>query len=452
MKTYAIILAAGSGLRMNSPEPKQLMKLSGSSVLNHTLQAFISNEGIQGILLVCPMGEKAMYDTLFSDCGTSGKDFLVVEGGANRNLSTLSGLQAITDAEANVLIHDGVRPLVSQRIIAECIEALRHWQAVDTTVQAVDTIVKVSDDRITEVPDRVHLNRGQTPQAFRASTLRVAYDLWVEDGMPDSTDDCGIVLKYLPETVIHKVEGDHDNIKITTQLDMYIAEKLFQLKTELLPIKSEHLENGSGQVAVVFGGHTGIGFEICRELEKLHFEVIAASLNKDGIDVRDFNAVQQKLEESRSFGQISLVVNCAATLRMGKFEDRDTQDFINDFSVNFFGSAIVAKASLPFLKESKGQLILFASSSYTRGRAGYSSYSSSKAALVNLSQALADEWLDYGIKVNCINPDRTQTPLREKAFGTEPEDTLLSASKVAKSVTSLIGTSHTGLVFDVRRG
>jgi 2-C-methyl-D-erythritol 4-phosphate cytidylyltransferase len=96
-------------------------------------------------------------------------------------------------------------------------------------------------------------------------------------------------------------------------------------------------------------------------------------------------------------------------------------------------------------------LLLYTSSSYTRGRANYALYSSCKAAVVNLMQALADEWSDLGVRVNCINPERTATPMRTRAFGDEPPETLLSSTVVARSSLDVLISDLTGHVFDVRR-
>ena len=119
--------------------------------------------------------------------------------------------------------------------------------------------------------------------------------------------------------------------------------------------------------------------------------------------------------------------------------------------VNYVAPVTIAKASLPYLKETKGQLLLFTSSSYTRGRADYSLYSSSKAAIVNICQALSDEWSDLGVRINCINPERTATPMRQRAFGTENPDTLLSSEVVARTSIDTLLSSVTGQVVDVRR-
>jgi Dehydrogenases with different specificities (related to short-chain alcohol dehydrogenases) len=96
-------------------------------------------------------------------------------------------------------------------------------------------------------------------------------------------------------------------------------------------------------------------------------------------------------------------------------------------------------------------LLNFTSSSYTRGRSFYALYSSTKAAIVNFTQALADEWSTEDIKVNCINPERTATPMRTANFGIEPADLLLSAKDVALTSLKVLGSNKTGLIVDVRK-
>src|SRR5690606_4291797 len=117
----------------------------------------------------------------------------------------------------------------------------------------------------------------------------------------------------------------------------------------------------------------------------------------------------------------------------------------------FVAPITIARLSLPYLRQTRGQLLLYTSSSYTRGRAGYALYSATKAGLVNLTQALADEWSGYGVRVNCVNPERTATPMRERAFGEEPAHTLLAAETVARASLDVLLSALTGQVVDVRR-
>jgi 2-C-methyl-D-erythritol 4-phosphate cytidylyltransferase len=104
-----------------------------------------------------------------------------------------------------------------------------------------------------------------------------------------------------------------------------------------------------------------------------------------------------------------------------------------------------------YLQETKGHLLFFTSSSYTRGRANYSLYSSSKAAIVNFTQAIASEWDIFGINVNCINPERTLTPMRIKNFGQEDPKTLLDSKDVALTSLSVLEKNITGQIVDVKK-
>ena len=128
--------------------------------------------------------------------------------------------------------------------------------------------------------------------------------------------------------------------------------------------------------------------------------------------------------------------------------------FLEQYLANFvFGSGDsvnVAKASLQYLEKTSGQLLNFTSSSYTRGRSGYSLYSSSKAAIVNLTQALAEEFMvRNGVRVNCINPQRTLTPMRVSNFGKEDPSTLLSSEEVAFVSINTLLSNFTGQIVDV---
>ncbi|EMG6676058.1 SDR family oxidoreductase, partial [Campylobacter coli] len=124
---------------------------------------------------------------------------------------------------------------------------------------------------------------------------------------------------------------------------------------------------------------------------------------------------------------------------------------INEISINYIAQINLVKSSLQYLKETKGHILLFTSSSYTRGRALYSIYSSSKAAIVNFTQAIAEECSDFDVKINVINPQRTATDMRFKAFGKEDPDTLLDPKVVAKAAIDTLKSNLTGQVIDVRK-
>ena len=123
-------------------------------------------------------------------------------------------------------------------------------------------------------------------------------------------------------------------------------------------------------------------------------------------------------------GRIDFVVATAGILPRGSLLETTEETIYAATEVNYLAPVFIAQVFFPHLQRTGGSLLLFTSSSYTRGRSGYSLYSSAKAAVVNLTQALADEWGESGVAVNCVNPERTGTPMRTKAFGEEPADSL----------------------------
>lgn len=156
----------------------------------------------------------------------------ILHGGKERYDSTLAALNAFSE-EANLLIHDAVRPLVSDRIIHDVVEALEKYEAVDTALPTIDTIIEVNEghDFIKNIPNRHLLYRSQTPQAFKTHILKKAYEIALQDPDFQTTDDCGVVKKYLPEVKIKVITGDNQNIKLTYPEDLFLLEKLFQIKS-----------------------------------------------------------------------------------------------------------------------------------------------------------------------------------------------------------------------------
>ena len=150
-------------------------------------------------------------------------------------------------------------------------------------------------------------------------------------------------------------------------------------------------------------------------------------------------------------GRIDFVVNTAGVLPRGALAETSEETIYPATDVNYLAPIFIAQEFFPHLAETGGSLLLFTSSSYTRGRSGYSLYSSAKAAVVNLTQALADEWATAGVRVNCVNPERTGTPMRTKAFGAEPPETLLSSEEVARQSLDVLLSDQTGHVIDIRR-
>lgn len=457
-RTVAVVLAGGTGSRVGLKIPKQLLKIAGKPIIEHTIAALSSYPEVDEVLVLMTPGFVSEVERIVERGGYH-KVSRVLEGGATRPGTTYRALTALGDTDCNVLLHDAVRPLVDHRIVADCVEALRTYEAVDVAIPSSDTIIVVdgapNGEVITEVPSRERLRRGQTPQCFRLSTIRRAYDLAMSDPGFTATDDCTVVLRYLPEVPIYVVPGSEHNMKITHPVDVFLADKLFQLAShsvERSGSPEEYAGRLRGKTLVVFGGSYGIGGDIAHLARGFGADVFSFSRSQTGTYVENPGHVEAALRQAHAkTGRIDYVVDTAGALRTGRLAETDEATIEEMVKVNYLAPITIARAAAPYLAETHGQLLLYTSSSYTRGRAEYSLYSSTKAAVVNLTQALADEWSELGVRVNCVNPERTQTPMRLRAFGEEPPETLLSCRAVALTSIDVLISDLTGHVIDVRR-
>ena len=455
MKNIAVILAGGTGQRLGEALPKQFLKVAGKKVIEHTLDAFQNHPLIDEIIVVSnPSYIEEMESIAVRNEYTKLKKILA--GGKERYHSSLAAINACEDESANLIFHDAVRPLVTDRILSDCIVALKTYEAVDVAIKTTDTIIQVNDaETICGIPARSSLRNGQTPQAFHYATIKRAYELALRDPYFITTDDCGVVYKYLPHVQVHIVKGEQFNMKLTYKEDLFLLDKLFQLKSlaqqndTITPKTQERLR---GSVIVVFGGSYGIGEDVVRICKGNGAHIYSFSRSQNGIDVSNNLMVAKALKETfEKEGRIDAVVNTAGVLDKEPLATMSYDTILRSIQVNYTGAVIVAKESFPYLKKSKGNLLLFTSSSYTRGRQLYSLYSSAKAAIVNLVQALSEEWHEQGVRINCINPERTKTPMRIKSFGVEPDNTLLKSETVAVASVNALFSSLTGEVIDVKR-
>lgn len=214
----AVLLAGGSGSRMGSDRPKQFLEVNGKTILEWTIEAFHQHPAVDEIAIVSRADNMEEVRQLALPYPKVRK---VLTGGKERYDSSLAAIRAYEDDEVRILLHDAVRPLVSQRIITDCIEALNRYEAVDVAIPSTDTIIEVNEEgTISRIPVRSSLRNVQTPQGFRRGTIRRAYEIALKDPNFQTTDDCGVVFRYLPDTPICVVEGDTKNIKITYPQDL----------------------------------------------------------------------------------------------------------------------------------------------------------------------------------------------------------------------------------------
>lgn len=450
MKNVAVILAGGIGSRLDSSHPKQFFKVAGKTVIEHTIDVFESAGSIDEIVVVINTLFQERMEELVLKNGWS-KVKKILKGGTERYHSSLVAIQAYSDDDINLIFHDAVRPLISNQIIDRTVKALESYNAVDVAVPAVDTIISVENNLIRNIPDRSCLMRGQTPQGFKLTTIRKAYELAVKDPDFKATDDCGVVLKYLPDEQIYVIKGDEANMKLTYKEDTYLLDKLFQLRSFSLSEESMDLTLLEDKVIIIFGGSYGIGATIAQLAEQYQAKVYIFSRSSNCTDISIRDNVRVALKQVYDIhGRIDYVVNTAAVLYKEALNSMNYEDILKIVNTNYLGMVNVALESYTYLKDSRGQLLFYTSSSYTRGRAFYSIYSSTKSACVNFVQAIAQEWDVYGIRVNCINPERTNTPMRVKNFGMENPQTLLTPEKVAVFSIRTLLSDFTGQIIDVK--
>lgn len=229
----AIIAAAGTGTRMASNRPKQFLQLAGTPIIFHTLKPFELCDSIHEVIVVLPPEESAEF---LAQAGKRGLRKLarIVPGGATRADSVRRGLQAIRAATAEIVaVHDGVRPFVTVEEIENTVQTAKRDGAAILATPATDTIKLVEGDTVVKTLARQHLRQAATPQCFRYDLLRRAYE-HVDVADPSLTDE-SVLVERLGEPVT-VVEGSSRNIKITTPLDLLIAETL--LSTDYTDSKS----------------------------------------------------------------------------------------------------------------------------------------------------------------------------------------------------------------------
>ena len=218
MKKYIIIVAGGKGLRMGGDIPKQFLPVCGKPVLMRTLEAFHAYDASMRLILVLPVSQQAYWKQL---CEEYQFELVheIANGGDTRFHSVKNGL-ALVEEDGLVGVHDGVRPFVSQEVITRCYEEVASLKAVIPVIGVVETVRHLIGEGSETVP-RDQYKLVQTPQVFDVTLLRRAYQQEYTDLF---TDDASVV-EALGEKV-YLVEGNRENIKLTTPFDLKLAELL----------------------------------------------------------------------------------------------------------------------------------------------------------------------------------------------------------------------------------
>src|SRR3990167_6803230 len=374
----AVILMGGEGLRCKSDLPKQFLNLSGKKIYLRTLDVFLSFAEFKEIILVC----NSMFISHVRE-EIKSPHVRVVAGGKTRQASSYRGLLAAGAETDYVVIHDAVRPFVSKRIIEDNLKALEKYKAVDTCIPSTDTIVYAKNrDVIDAIPNRSDYWRGQTPQSFSYPLILKAHE---KAPHANHSDDCSLVL-HLGEKV-HIIQGSEDNIKITNELDLFLAEQLFRIKNHPF---SPNLQTLKGKRFAITGGTGGIGNAIAAFLKNEGADslIISPSSPSFPTDLTDFTKTKTLFESIHNeYGELDGLINCMGQLIVKPFHTLCLDEIDSLITTNL--NSLIYCCQLAQIKKG-GHIVNLPSSSFSRGRKEYAVYSSTKAAVVNFTQGLSE--------------------------------------------------------------
>lgn len=223
MRIVAIIAAAGEGRRMGGTIEKQFLCLQGKPVLSHTLALFDVHPMVDGLILVVSSSQRQALREKVLDPYPCRKLLKVIDGGKERQDSVARGVKALPPECELVVVHDGVRPLLNDELLTSVLESAQKHGAAVAAVPARDTVKRVKEGRVASTLERETVWLAQTPQAFKTGLLRRAYEEAART-QTTATDDAALV--ELLGVPVHLVLGSAQNIKVTTPMDLVVAETL----------------------------------------------------------------------------------------------------------------------------------------------------------------------------------------------------------------------------------
>lgn len=434
-----LLLMGGTGLRFGSPTPKQFHRLAGKPVFLHTLEALLSSQLFDEIVLSChPDWLEFTKNQL--PCSSL---IQLVAGGRSRQESSYKGLIAFRHPPDIVLIHDAVRPFISRHILLKNIEQALLTSAVDTCIPTMDTLVHSPDSQtIAAIPPRAEFLRGQTPQTFSYPLIVTAHE---QTKRRDASDDCQLVRDL--GHAVHVVPGHETNIKITTELDLILAEQILRLHIDSPPPLS--LSSLTGRKIALIGGTGGIGQAISRKLHALGAHPLSLSrTTTPALDLSDPSSILQAFQFiENTIGPLDGLINAAGRLFVNPLQHLSLREIQETLDVNLRGPILCCKIAR---FHPGAHVINIASSSFSRGRKEQTLYSSSKAGLVNFTQGWAEERPD--LRIHAVIPQRANTAMRRDCFPKELPSTLLDPDQVADAVINLLlNPDLTGLLVEVRK-
>ena len=446
-----ILLGAGEGTRFESATPKQLSRIGGESIFELSLKQILKVELIDEIIIVtseeCLSEVNAITKKYLSD-----RRIIVVTGGRSRQESSFLGCEALSDLSDFVAVHEAVRPFISPEVIISGYELLMDPEidGVDTVIATSDTIVQLDEAEkfIQTIPNRKLLRRGQTPQFFPTKLLKKVYSIVEHQELSAFNDECGLVLRVMPNARIATVNGSEKNLKITTQQDSLIAEQLLRTPSVLSKGNFKEFENPEIKCIIIIGGESGIGKAVKEISVRAGVEVISLS-RRNGHDInlqsgRDAVAAYLLREE---YKECHLVIT-AGVLELRSLKELNLDHLERIFMTNLLSPALLI-GELANLDSLPNSITLVGSTSYLKSRHSMFAYSASKSGLISLFQSFIDELGGSGTRINVVVPERTDTEMRKLNFN-DSDKTQLVPEEVALGILECVTMPINGQIIQIR--
>ena len=435
----AILLMGGEGTRFGGKVPKQFLNLSGKPVYHYALDTLLSFPLFKEILIVLDSQWIPKVSSKIND-----PRIRLIPGGHTRQDSSYRGLISCGKETDAVVIHDAVRPFASRKIIAAHLNLLSNYQAINTCIRSNDTLVHVKNSNtIDTIPNRAQYQRGQTPQSFSYPLILHAHETAPHQ---NASDDCSLITALNKE--VHIVPGSENNIKITTSLDLFLAEQL--IRTHSTSLTNARARSLTGKIFAITGGTGGIGSALAKKLTTAGAKplIISKSSPTHPVDLTKCDQTATLFETlHNTYGPIDGLINCVGSLILQPFHSLKPTQIEQLIATNLH--SLLYSCRYAHLKPGS-HIVNLSSSAFTRGRKSYVLYSSAKAAIVNFTQGLAEERPD--LRINAVVPQRTNTPLRQQNFPNEDPEILLSADEVADEIIHLLQQEEiTGTLLEVRK-
>lgn len=422
-----IILAAGHSTRFGGYINKQYLKLNGKEVVSYSIAKMKECNLIDEIILVVDNDE---FESKYIENKYKVNTIL---GGKRRNTSIRKAIDYINKKYKKVdkvIFHDSVRPLIEKKQFDKYLEFLDEYEAVITTNEITDALAT----RNLEGVERSDYMLVQTPEAFRFKCI-LDYD---------EKDTSLAIINQYKNLNIKQINQNLYNMKITHPEDLFMAEQLSRL-TYTYSNSKNNLDISSIKNVLLFGSSGGIGKVIKKHLQQNNINVMAP--NRKECDLLDL-----KVSDLKNYTRDivpDVIINAAASYSDDKSGILEQFDEI--FKVNLKSNLVIIEYAKTLNK--RVNIIVFSSSSSTKGRVGLTNYSASKSALNSIVESLAPTLIENGIVINALAPEKVKTPLIEKLHKTKINDReLLSPKDIIENINYYMITNDSGNIEQIRKG